>query len=187
MLKSQHRRSVKGRHDMSKTNFTAEAQQFKNEMLKLVEQYEDGDEPDERYQQFVKGFAQKIIGETAIHLNEETYKEIIAAIKIVSKIEDYKGNTFEGNVNSYLDSAIFHVARPSLSLQMLMADVEDEKKEIIINGVTLTIWDAIRIFESMDVIMANISHSIFYKGVCETNDVVTETLGYNPIQKPRQY
>ena len=187
MLKSQHSHSVKGRHDMSKTNFTAEAQQFKDEMLKLVEQYEDGDEPDERYTQFTNDFSKRIIVETALNISLENFNDIKVALQIISKIEDYKGNTFEGNVDSDLDVAVRHIMKPSQSLRFLIENGESEKNTIAVNGVDMTIAEAIRIFDHIDAIGASLSHSLFYDQSLSAEDIASDNLGYNPIQKPKEY
>ena len=172
---------------MSKTNFTAEAQQFKNEMLKLVEQYEDGDEPDERYAQFTNEFSKRVMADTSLPINVEKFNDVRSALKIIAEIEDYHGDTFEGNVDSELDVAIRHIMKPSQSLRFLIENGDSENNTIVVNGVELTIAEAIRIFEHIDAIGASLSHSLFYDQALSTEDIASDNLGYNPIQKPKEY
>ncbi|MFV3378428.1 hypothetical protein ACNE9Y_30380 [Pseudomonas sp. NY11226] len=170
---------------MTTTTYLEQAQQFAAEMVELVMVHKDGDEPDERYQQFVEEFAKKIIGETSLHLTLDQFRDLRQALQLVSKIESYNGETFEGNIDSYLDSAILHVMKPIRSLSAMLEDGEDENKEIMVHGVKMTIAQAIFIFEHIDAISANISLNLFYKGEVETDDISSENLGYNLIQKPR--
>ncbi len=172
---------------MSKTNFTAEAHQFKDEMLKLVEQYEDGDEPDERYTQFTNDFSKRIIAETALNLDLEMFNNVRSALRIIAEIEDYHGDTFEGNVDSDLDVAVRHIMKPSQSLRFLIENGESENNTIVVNGVDMTIAEAIRIFDHIDAIGASLSHSLFYEQSLSAEDIASENLGYNPIQKPKEY
>lgn len=169
---------------MSNNPLTKEAEEFAAEMAELVKVYEDGDEPDERYKEFVREFSKKIIGETSLHMNLDVFKDLKSALTLISKIENYHGETFEGSIDSYLNSAILHVMKPVRSLSSLIEDGSDENSEIVVNGVTLTISQALFIYEHIDAIAAGISHSLFYKGVVITDDIASANLGYNPIQKP---
>ncbi|RMR29456.1 hypothetical protein ALP36_03648 [Pseudomonas syringae pv. coriandricola] len=172
---------------MSKTNFTAEAQQFKDEMLKLVEQYEDGVEPDERYTQFTNEFSKRIIAETVLNLDLENFNDARLALRIIAEIEAYDGDFFEGNVDSYLDVAIRHIMKPPHSLRFIIENGESEKNSMVVNGVELTIAEAIRIFEHIEAVGASLSHTLFYNQALSIEDIASENLGYNPIQKPKEY
>ncbi|WP_122393838.1 hypothetical protein [Pseudomonas savastanoi] len=172
---------------MSKTNFTAEAQQFKDEMLKLVEQYEDGVEPDERYTQFTNEFSKRIIAETVLNLDLENFNDARLALRIIAEIEQYDGDNFEGNVASDLDIAVRHIMKPSQSLRFLIENGESENNTIVVNGVDMTIEEAIRIFDHIDAIGASLSHNLFYDQSLSAEDIASDNLGYNPIQKPKEY
>ncbi|MBI8760029.1 hypothetical protein JE006_23125 [Pseudomonas aeruginosa] len=166
--------------------FTKEAEAFAAEMVELIKVHEDGDEPDERYKSFTKEFSRKIISETAFHTTLDNYRDITAALRLISKIKSFNGSEFEGMVDSYLNSAILHIMKPVPSLSALIEGGADEKSEIMINGTKITIDEAILIFENINAISASIANSIFYKDECQTEDIATANLGYNPIQKPRE-
>ncbi|KWS79739.1 hypothetical protein [Pseudomonas amygdali] len=172
---------------MCKTNFTAEALQFKDEMLKLVEQYEDGDEPDERYSQFTNEFSKRIIADTSLPINVEKFNDVKSALRIIADMEDYHGDTFEGNVDSDLDVAIRHIMKPPQSLRFLIENGESENNTIMVNGIDMTIEEAIRIFDHIDAIGVSLSHSLFYNQALSADDIASNNLGYNPIQKPKEY
>lgn len=172
---------------MSKTNFTAEAQQFKEEMKKLIERYEDGDEPDERYAEFTNEFSKRIIADTALNMDLERFNDVRSALRIIAEIEDYHGDTFEGNVDSDLDVAVRHIMKPSQSLRFLIENGESENNSMVVNGVDMTIAEAMRIFDHIDAIGASLSHSLFYEQALSAEDIASDNLGYNPIQKPKEY
>lgn len=171
---------------MDNKPFLKEAEAFAAEMAELIKVYEDGDEPDERYKEFVKEFSKKIIGETSLHMSLDLFRELKSALQLISKIKNYHGEPFEGSIDSYLNSAILHVMKPVRALSSLIEDGSDENSEIVVNGVKMTISQALFIYEHIDAIAAGISNSLFYKGVVNTDDIASENLGYNPIQKPKE-
>lgn len=169
--------------------FTKEAEAFAAEMVELIKVYKDGDEPDERYSAFTKEFSKKIISETALSISHEQYNDAYSALSIVSRIKDYDGEPFEGSIDSWLDEGILHVLKPKNSLKFLMEDGVHPGKLITINGVTLTFYEALKIFEVFDGLEAGVAHSIFYKGIYTDDwelDNMSGAIGYNPIQKPRE-
>ncbi|EMG2881693.1 hypothetical protein V4100_000981 [Pseudomonas aeruginosa] len=173
---------------MSNKPFFKEAEAFADEMAELIKVYEDGDEPDERYSAFTKEFSRKIIAATALTISHEQYNDAYAALRLVANIKAYDGEPFEGSIDSWLDEGILHVMKPKNTLKFLMAEGVHPQKSMILNGVTITFEEALRIFDVFDALAAGVSHSIFYKGIYSDEwdlNNMSGAIGYNPIQKPK--
>lgn len=171
---------------MENVTFLQQAQNFAAEMVELIKVYEDGDEPDERYIAFTKELSSRIIAETSTSMSHQQYNDAFAALRLVAQIKDFHEREFHGAITCHLDDAILHVMHPTNTLKFLVEEGVDEHKEIILNGVSITIRDAIKIFKVFNALAASVSHGIFYNGIYNNDwdgHILSDSIGYNPIQR----
>jgi hypothetical protein len=166
---------------MGNISFLKRAMDFSNDIAVLIIIDKDDDSVDEKYMAFTEKFAKQMIEESS--KDDFDLDDAIQAIKLVQSIPDYHGDTFEGAIPSDMPEAIVKILTPARVFGHMLKTGTPPNTEIVLNGVKMTLNNAMWFYHSLAGVNAHISNCYKDSGTVNIENDYFKEMGFNPFQQ----
>lgn len=133
-----------------------------------------------KFQHYSNIILKRMISESR---NEELdLDDVIAAIRIIDRIPDITGSPYTLNTDTIVNDAVLSILTPSRVLNELQKKGTSLDAEIMLNGVKLTLSDAIKIYQCLENLSEEIAFGYKNHMRIKVSEDYFEEMGFNPFK-----